>query len=526
MNHRGLAFGDFRLDGERGTLARGDEELTLRRKSFAVLQYLARNPGRLVSREELFREIWGPVVVTDGTLTQCLIDIRRALDDRSQSIVRTVRGRGVRFELPVREWIEPAGPPAAAAPPPQSLESRRPVASAGSPSAWSATRDGGPASLRQAVVACLGLLLLGAAAWMYAGREADGTLLAAQSTPASPAAAPGEDAANRVPAVVMSAAAGLRVGVRKSLAQALFLYNRRGPGDFDRAAQLYRQVLQLHPASAEAWAGLSALHFLHAVEADDPREHLAAAAQAAERAVSLDPASVEAHFRLARAVAEQGDAARAARLRARAAELAPEHPLVLAARAGDAATAGQLDVAIDLYRRATDADPISLVNHVNMAFLLLAAGRAAQAEAVAMHALVLHPPVDGAAHVAEQILADALILQRRLDEAAAVVERWPAGRLRDRAEALIHASRGDPRSASVVVARLRADGHWESALWLAEVHARMGAPEAARRWAATAKDRARARSPQAAHRVARDLALSPFFRELAAGPRARRLAAG
>ena len=51
-------------------------------------------PGRLVPREELFQAIWGQVVVTDGTLTQCLIEVRPALDDRAQSIVRTVCARG------------------------------------------------------------------------------------------------------------------------------------------------------------------------------------------------------------------------------------------------------------------------------------------------------------------------------------------------------------------------------------------------------------------------------------------------
>src|SRR6266851_5025263 len=50
-----LRFVGFILDPSRGCLTVGDQELSLRPKSFDVLQFLARNPDRLVTKDELSR---------------------------------------------------------------------------------------------------------------------------------------------------------------------------------------------------------------------------------------------------------------------------------------------------------------------------------------------------------------------------------------------------------------------------------------------------------------------------------------
>lgn len=96
-------FGEFTLDLNRGALSKAGAEIKLRPKSLEVLAYLLRHHGRLVSKDELMAAVWGRVVVTDGSLTQCLIDIRRALDDRSQRMIRTVPRRGYLLDVPVFE---------------------------------------------------------------------------------------------------------------------------------------------------------------------------------------------------------------------------------------------------------------------------------------------------------------------------------------------------------------------------------------------------------------------------------------
>ena len=122
-------FGAFRLDTARGGLLRDGVEVHLRPKSLQVLEYLVANAGRLVTRRELMDAVWGQAVVTDDSLTQCLIDIRRALGDDGQQAVRTVPRRGFVFELPVAraDGREPAAREQAAdVPPPARTVSRHP----------------------------------------------------------------------------------------------------------------------------------------------------------------------------------------------------------------------------------------------------------------------------------------------------------------------------------------------------------------------------------------------------------------
>ena len=80
-DHELFTFGQFTLDIDRGTLLRSGVELKLRPKSYEVLRFLVAHPGRLIDKHELLDAVWGHVIVTDGSITQCLIDIRRALDE-------------------------------------------------------------------------------------------------------------------------------------------------------------------------------------------------------------------------------------------------------------------------------------------------------------------------------------------------------------------------------------------------------------------------------------------------------------
>ncbi len=82
------------LDLEAGTLTRGNEGVMLRPRSFALLCYLARHPGKVVAKSELLDAVWSDVIVTEDSLTQAVRDIRRALDDASGQCLRTFRGRG------------------------------------------------------------------------------------------------------------------------------------------------------------------------------------------------------------------------------------------------------------------------------------------------------------------------------------------------------------------------------------------------------------------------------------------------
>lgn len=95
-----------------------------------------------------------------------------------------------------------------------------------------------------------------------------------------------------------------------------FLFNRRLPGDLDHAEGYYRRALEIDPEYAAAWAGLSGVYFIQAVDGErDFGQGLALAREAAERAVELDPALALIHA--IDGQAEQFDAA-VARLSAKA----------------------------------------------------------------------------------------------------------------------------------------------------------------------------------------------------------------
>jgi TolB-like protein/DNA-binding winged helix-turn-helix (wHTH) protein/Tfp pilus assembly protein PilF len=98
---RELSFGAFTLDFERGALHGPDGELRLRPKSYEVLCHLVLNHGRLVTKDELLDAVWGRAVVTEDSLTQCLVEIRRALGDDARAMIRTVPRRGYIFDTPL-----------------------------------------------------------------------------------------------------------------------------------------------------------------------------------------------------------------------------------------------------------------------------------------------------------------------------------------------------------------------------------------------------------------------------------------
>jgi DNA-binding winged helix-turn-helix (wHTH) protein len=74
-------FEDVEVDLARGCVTRGGDEVHLRRKSFEVLAYLLAHPGRLITKNELFENVWNNTAVTDDVLVQCIKEVRRSLGD-------------------------------------------------------------------------------------------------------------------------------------------------------------------------------------------------------------------------------------------------------------------------------------------------------------------------------------------------------------------------------------------------------------------------------------------------------------
>ena len=110
MPESGLSFGPFQLAPDSGRLYKNGTPVPLTPKAFAVLQYLAARPGKLIVKEELLETAWRDVFVGDAVLKVTIREIRRALGDDPSAprYIETAHRRGYRF-------IAAVGPPASAA---------------------------------------------------------------------------------------------------------------------------------------------------------------------------------------------------------------------------------------------------------------------------------------------------------------------------------------------------------------------------------------------------------------------------
>lgn len=116
-----LRVGGALLDPERGRLRRSDGvETVLRPKTLDLLMLLLRMPGRLVTRAEILDTVWPEVHVTDDSITQCVVEIRRALGTDA-ALLKTVPRRGYLLEphagfATAPAFVPPTTPPTPAVP--------------------------------------------------------------------------------------------------------------------------------------------------------------------------------------------------------------------------------------------------------------------------------------------------------------------------------------------------------------------------------------------------------------------------
>jgi DNA-binding winged helix-turn-helix (wHTH) protein/tetratricopeptide (TPR) repeat protein len=101
-------FDEFELDRSSRTFSRLGAPIPLYPKAFEILIYLVANPGRVVTKEELFKAVWPEAFVEEGNLARQVSSLRKALGDRASCIV-TVPGRGYQFGARVEGTISDDG---------------------------------------------------------------------------------------------------------------------------------------------------------------------------------------------------------------------------------------------------------------------------------------------------------------------------------------------------------------------------------------------------------------------------------
>ena len=136
MRKLGVRFGPFEVDPASGQLRKHGVRIRLQEQPFQVLLALVDQPGSVVTREELQKQLWPDTIVDyERGLNKAVNRLRDALGDDAQSpkYIETLPQRGYRFLAPVdRENAEElAAKPQAAEPSAPDLGRRRWLAAAG-----------------------------------------------------------------------------------------------------------------------------------------------------------------------------------------------------------------------------------------------------------------------------------------------------------------------------------------------------------------------------------------------------------
>ena len=114
-------FGEYELDEGMFELRLRAERVRVEPKVLELLFLLVRARPRLVTKKEIFDAVWPGVTVGEASLGRAVMEARRAIDDQSQELIVTVRGKGFRFGGAVTaiEETRAAATATSMAPPPQ-----------------------------------------------------------------------------------------------------------------------------------------------------------------------------------------------------------------------------------------------------------------------------------------------------------------------------------------------------------------------------------------------------------------------
>ncbi|SNS98949.1 two-component system, OmpR family, alkaline phosphatase synthesis response regulator PhoP [Ekhidna lutea] len=91
-----ITIGELVVDRTSYTVKNGDEKISLPKKEFELLYFLAQNPGKVYSRDELLQNIWG----TDVYVLARTVDvhIRKVREKIGNDHITTVKGVGYKFD--------------------------------------------------------------------------------------------------------------------------------------------------------------------------------------------------------------------------------------------------------------------------------------------------------------------------------------------------------------------------------------------------------------------------------------------
>lgn len=101
-------FNNFQIDLENFTIESNGEKIEVEPRVFDLIIYLIENKAKVVTREELFDNVWKNQNVLDATLSNHIQAARMALGDdgKSQHTIKTVHGRGYQFVAEINDLTQ------------------------------------------------------------------------------------------------------------------------------------------------------------------------------------------------------------------------------------------------------------------------------------------------------------------------------------------------------------------------------------------------------------------------------------
>lgn len=94
-----LSAQDIIIEPDQHVATLSGEKLSLTIKEYAVLEYLIRNKGQIVSREKILEHCWDFASTTFSNIVDAHIkQLRKKLSDKNNEYIETIRGIGYRFK--------------------------------------------------------------------------------------------------------------------------------------------------------------------------------------------------------------------------------------------------------------------------------------------------------------------------------------------------------------------------------------------------------------------------------------------
>ena len=99
-----VSFNDYSVNLSAREVRRGNRVVVMEPRAYELLVYLLEHRDRAVGKDELQEKVWG-TIVSDGALTRGVMKLRKALEDKSESIIKTVPRFGYRFVAALNDEI-------------------------------------------------------------------------------------------------------------------------------------------------------------------------------------------------------------------------------------------------------------------------------------------------------------------------------------------------------------------------------------------------------------------------------------